>query len=184
MKLGAAVIVGALLCAGVASSQDRPAAVPSRDVDVTYRSEQGGQVLEQRSRWAITAQRMRLDTPTPGLYVIVDYRTRQMSLVSEADRGVLDMPAPPGSIPGAPDPAGGSFVRRGQDQVAGLACTEWESRDTQGQPALTCFTGDGVLLRARRGPQVLAIATRVVYGPMDQSLFTVPAGYNRVAKQP
>ena len=73
-------------------------------------------------------------------------------------------------------------MRRGQDQVAGLPCTEWETRDSQGQPALTCFTADGVMLRARRGAAVLAIATRVAYGPMDPALFNAPPGYNHVAK--
>ncbi len=173
----------AALCAipGLACAQDRPAALPTRDVDVTYRSEQAGQVLEQRTRFA--GQLMRLDTPTPGLYMIVDYRAHQMSMVSDADRGVLEMKLPPGFGPAGPAAAASGFVRRGQDQVAGLGCTEWEARDSQGQPALTCFTEDGVLLRARRGAQVLAIATRVAYGPMDPAIFAVPAGYARASRQ-
>ena len=165
-----------------ALAQDRPAALPTRDVDVTYRSEQGGQVLEQRSRFAAGQQVMRLDTPTPGLYMLMDYRAHQMSMVSEADRGVLDMPAPgAASMPGGAAP-GAAYVRRGQDQVAGLPCTEWEVRDSQGQAALTCFTEDGVMLRARRGTQVLAVATRVAYGAMDPALFAPPSGYARVAR--
>ncbi len=167
------------LSAGPAGAQDRPAALPTRDVDVTYRSEQGGQVLEQRSRFAAQSQRMRLDTPTPGLYMLVDYRARTMAVVSEVDHGVLDMKAPAGALAGV-DPAS-SYVRRGEDKVAGLACTEWQTQDTQGQAALACFTTDGVLLRARRGEKVLALATRVAYGPVDPGLFTIPPGYNRVA---
>ena len=172
----ACLLVAALPCL----AQEGPAALPTRDVDVSYRSEQGGQVMEQRSRFALGPQRMRLDTPTRGLYMIVDYRSHAMFVVSDADKGVLDMPAPPAAVPGGV--RAGSYVRRGQDQVAGLPCTEWETRDSQGQPALTCFTADGVMLRARRGTAVLAIATRVAYGPMDPALFTAPAGYNHVAK--
>ena len=188
MKIGVqvgathATLLAALLATAAPSqAQDAPASLPTRDVDVTYRSEQAGKVLEQRSRFALGAQRMRLDTPTKGLYMIVDYRTHAMMVVSEADKGVLDMPAPPTALPGAAPP--GAYVRRGQDQVAGLPCTEWEAKDSQGQPALTCFTADGVMLRARRGTAVLAVATRVVYGPLDPALFTAPPGYNHIAKR-
>ena len=165
-----------------AMAQDRPPVRPTRDVDVSYRSEQAGQVIEQRSRFAATAQRMRLDTATPGLYMLVDYRANTMSLVSDPDRGAVDMPVPPTGV----GPAGGtsgSYVRRGQDQVAGLPCTEWEVQDNRGQPTLTCFTADGVMLRARYGAQVLAIATRVAYGPLDPALFDVPSGYGHVSKR-
>ena len=182
MTMRAGLLLAAL--AGImpmeAAAQDRPLARPSRDVDVTYRSDPGGQVLEQRSRFA--GQRMRLDTPTPGLYVIVDYGTQRMSMVSDADRGVLEMRLPPGVAPGSTGD-GASYVRRGTDRVAGLACTEWDVRDIRGQIAQTCFTDDGVMLRARRGPQVLAVATRVAYGPLDPALFAVPAGYSRAAKR-
>ena len=169
---------------GTAAAQDRPAALPTRDVDVTYRSEQAGQVLEQRSRFAAGPQLMRLDTPTPGLWVLVDYRAHRMSMVSDPDRGALDMATPPGGPPGAPPGAtGGAYVRRGQDRVAGLPCTEWEVRDNQGQAALTCFTEDGVMLRARRGAQVLAVATRVAFGPMDPALFAIPANYGHATRR-
>lgn len=165
-----------------ATAQDRPAPLPTRDVDVTYRSQQGNQVLEQRSRFAAGAQRMRLDTPTPGLYVIVDYRAHTMAMVSTADRGVLDMPAPATGAPGMA--AAGMYVRQGDDRVAGLPCTEWQAKDTQGQPAVACYTADGVMLRARRGTQVLAVAIRVAYGPVDAALFTIPDGYDHVARKP
>ena len=127
---------------------------------------------------------MRLDTPTPGLYMIVDYRTHMMAVVSDANRGVMDMKAPPTAVPGGGAAPGAAYVRRGQDQVAGLPCTEWETLDSQGQPALTCFTGDGVLLRARRGGQVLAVATRVAYGTLDPAIFAPPPGYSRAAGRP
>ena len=154
----------------LAVAQDRPVTVPQRDVDVTYRTERGGQVIEQRSRFDATLQRTRLDLPTPGLYSILDHRAHTLSIVSDPERGVLDMPA-------GVQPGGGAFTRRGQDQVAGLSCTEWETHDSRNQPVLTCFTGDGVMLRARQGNAILAIATRVAYGPMDPALFNPPPGY-------
>ena len=160
-------------------AQDRPPATPTRDVDVTYRAGQGDKVVQQRSRFRATDQRLRVDTPTPGVYAIVDYRAHTLSMVSDAERAVLDMPAPAGQAPGgvSAGPSGVNYVRRGTDQVAGLACTEWETTDTTGQPTLACFTGDGVLLRARRGAQVLVAAARVSYGEQDPAAFMVPAGY-------
>ena len=173
----------AVSLAGVASAaqgQERPATSPLRDVDVTYRAGQGVHAVEQRSRFRAADQKLRLDTPTPGVYMIVDQRARTMAMVSDADRGVVEMPmaaaaAAPGGV------GAGAFTRRGADQVAGLPCTEWETLDTQGQPTLACFTADGVLLRARRGAQVLVQATRVVYGPQDPAVFTPPAAYAHTA---
>ncbi len=164
---------------GPAWAQDRPPATPTRDVDVTYRAGQGDKVVQQRSRFRASDQRLRVDTPTPGVYAIVDYRARTLAMVSDAEQAVLDMPAPAGAVPGGlpAGQAGASFIRRGADQVAGLACTEWETTDTAGLPTLACFTDDGVMLRARRGAQVLVVAARVAYGVQDPAAFTIPPGY-------
>lgn len=156
---------------------DRPATLPTRDVDVTYRAGQGDRVVSQRSRWSAAERKMRLDTPTPGVYAIVDYAAGTMAMVSDRSRGVLDLPVPAGGLPGQAAPGGGAFARRGSGEVAGLPCTEWETRDLQGQATLTCFTEDGVLLQARHGAQVLVQATRVAYGAMDPSAFAVPPSY-------
>ncbi len=155
---------------------DRPQTLPTRDVDVTYRAGQGDQVVSQRSRWSAAARKMRLDTPTPGVYAIVDYGAGTLAMVSDRSRGVLDMPVPAGGLPGQAAP-GVAFARRGSSQVAGLPCTEWETRDLGGQPTLTCFTDDGVLLQARHGAQVLVQATRVAYGALDLAAFAVPPSY-------
>ena len=181
MRLLPVLLVGVFLIGllpGVAAAQERPNALPTRDVDVLYRSEPGGAasgtVVEQRSRFSAAAQRTRLDLPTPGLFSILDYRTHTRSRGRPADQKVGQ---PTGPAPPAPD-----WVRRGQDQVAGLPCTEWEARDSLGQPALTCFTGDGVMLRVRRGPQVLAVATRVTYATQPAELFVVPPEFERVRR--
>ena len=163
--------------AATATTADAPPALPTRDVDVTYQTTPGGPssglVVEQRSRFSTAAQRTRLDMPTPGLFSIMDYRTHTMSVVSQADRKVLETHGAPAGQ--------GAYIRRGQDQVAGLPCTEWEIPDNVGRPALTCFTADGVMLRARRGTQVLAIATRVTYAPQSPDLFTIPQDFDRIS---
>ncbi len=164
-----------LLLASPAAAQDRPATTPLRDVDVTYRAGSGAQAVEQRSRWRVEDGKLRLDPPAPGVHMIVDTRARTLALVSDADRRVADLPAPPVVVPGAAPGAG--FTRRGADRVAELACTEWETTDTEGLPTLACLTDDGVLLRARRGATVIVEAQRVAYGPHDPSVFVVPPSY-------
>ncbi len=174
-------ILLALLLAGLplpASAEDQPTPLPTRDVDVSYRSQPagpGGPAIEQRSRFSAAQQRTRLDMPTPGLFSIMDYRSRTLDIVSESDRKILE-------TAGARPSAAVAYQRRGDDQVAGLPCTEWEALDSVGQPAVTCFTADGVLLRVRRGTMVLAVATRVTYAAQPAALFQVPDGYERVVR--
>lgn len=166
MKLAVLLALAAL----PAMAQERPPTVPLRDVDVTYRAGAGAAAMQQRSRWWVGEGKLRLDPPTPGVYMIVDTRARTMAMVSDEDRGVVDLPAPD-TI------SGGQFVRRGAEVVAGLACTEWETLDTQGLPTVACFTADGVLLRARRGASVFVEAVQVRYGPPDPAAFVVPPSY-------
>ena len=131
---------------------------------------------------------MRVDTPAPGVYMIVDYAARRMSMVSERDRGVVEMASGAGPLSVAPGGAAsgafpeGGHTRRGTDRVAGLPCTEWQTTDSEGAPTLACITEDGVLLRARRGNEVMVQAARVRYGPQDPAAFRVPDGYRRVQR--
>lgn len=175
-----AAFAAVLLASVPVLAQERPATVPTRDVDVTYRAGQGDQAVTQRSRWSAEARKMRLDTPTPGVYMIVDYAAQTLAMVSDADRGVLDLPTPTAGLPGQ-NSTTATFTRRSGNQVAGLACTEWETVDSQGQATLACFTSDGVLLEARRGAQVVVQAVRVAYGPQDASAFAVPPSYSHLA---
>ena len=177
----AAALLAATLVPPARAQADRPQTLPTRDVDVTYRTGQGERAMSQRSRWSAAERKMRLDTPTPGVYAIVDYAAGTMAMVSERSRGVLDVPVPAGGLPGQAAPGSAPFSRRGSTQIAGLPCTEWETRDLQGQATLTCFTDDGVLLQARRGAEVLVQATRVAYGALEPSAFAVPPGYARQA---
>jgi hypothetical protein len=172
-----------------AAAIDRPPALPTRDVDVVYMMVQpdapdGPRVLEQRMRWAAAAGKLRVDPPTPGLWVVMDTRTHLLSTVREADRTVLELTSAQAQLgPGLPAGAAG-FTRRGAADVAGLSCTEWETRDMSGVPVLACITTDGVLLRARAGARVLVEALHVAFAPQDPSVFRVPADYRRIAPPP
>jgi hypothetical protein len=180
MRLAAATLLALSLTAGAAA--DQPLLRPSRDVDVTYRATGAGvpvdgRRLEQRVRWLAAAQLMRIDPPSAGLYVIIDYLARRMSVVREVNRSVIEMAAPEGEAGMAGNLPAGSYVRRGEDTVAGQACTEWETRDRDLRQAVVCITADGVLLRAASEGQVLASAVSVQYAPQDPALFQVPPGY-------
>ncbi len=175
--------LAAVLCL-CAAGPDRPLLRPSRDVDITYRAAAASQV-EQRVRWLAASQIMRIDPPGPGVYVIIDYVARRMSMVRDATKSVVEMAAPDsiGEVMGTGGSAG--YVRRGEATVAGLACTEWQTVDRDSRPALVCITADGVLLRASTPDQPLVSAVSVNYAPQDPAAFRVPADYvHRAARAP
>jgi hypothetical protein len=188
-----AVAAFAVLLCGAAPG-DHPLLRPVHDVDVTYildaggpdaagpdaggQNAGGGTALHERLRWNAATQALRVDPPTAGLYVIIDLAAGRMSTVRMADKTVIEMAAPD-NVTGMPDGAAADAVRRGEDTVAGQACTEWDMTDAAGEPARLCLTADGVLLRARSGGRTLLSAETVQYGPLDADLFRVPAGYTR-----
>lgn len=172
------------LLLGAAADGAHPLLRPIRDVDVTYALDAGdGTTLHERLRWRVSAQMLRLDPPTAGLFVIIDLAARRMSTVRTAERAVIEMAAPD-NVTGMPDSAAGAATQLGTETVAGLACTEWEMADAAGEPAQLCLTADGVLLRARAGPRTLLSAETVLYGPIDAEVFQVPAGYTHHAMGP
>jgi hypothetical protein len=142
-------------------------------------------------RWAAADGKLRVDPPTPGMWVVMDTRARRMSTVRDTDRSVLEidsaqaMSGPmPGPMPGAAPANGAAFQRRGADQVAGVACTEWQTTDVTGTPTLACITEDGVLLRASAAGRVLVEALHVAYAKQDPAVFRVPEGYRRITPPP
>lgn len=171
------------LTAGAARAQDRPPTAPTRDVDILYQASAGGRAVEQRSRFAASVGKVRIDTPSPGLYLIVDRATHHMDMVSDGDRSVLEVPYDPArTVDGVPADRG--FERLGADVIAGVPCTEWRTADRSGRPLALCMTEDGVLLRVRAGANVLVRALRVTYGPIDPAVFAIPASYQRHTKAP
>jgi hypothetical protein len=174
-----------LLLSCPALAQEKPAITPQRDVDITYTMAQpiqGGPPLSQRMRWSVALGKLRVDPPSPGLYMIVDYRAKRMAVVKDADHAVLDLNAAAPGLPGAP--AGASFTRGSADQAAGLACTNWQTVDARGLPTLICVTADGVLLRASQGGHVLLEAASVHYGAQDPAAFTPPESYRHLTPTP
>jgi hypothetical protein len=187
-RLGLTVLAGLVLPLSLARAADAPVLIPTRDVAVTYRMDAGGRVLEQRMRWSVAARRMRIDPPTPGVFLLIDYATRRMDVVRDPDRSFVEMEAPTG-LPGLGSPgtaAGesqvGRYVRGGADEVSGMACTDWTTRDAKGRAAEICVTADGVLLRVRLDGRVLAAAAQVAYGAQDPALFQLPQGYTRLTQ--
>ncbi len=164
MKIWIALIV----IGGAAQAQP---ALPTRDVDVTYGAAQN---VTQRWRFRVADQKLRLDPPTAGLHMIIDYPARTMAVVNDTDRTVLILPAPP--------TAPGRGTRRGTDALLGQTCTVWEQTDTQNQPTQTCYTSDGVMLRARRGADTLVEATAISFAPADPAVYAIPTSYARQAK--
>ncbi len=170
-----------MLAASPAWAADRPPIMPLRDVDVTYQVAppvQGGPALSQRMRWSVATGLLRVDPPSPGLYMIVDYTAKRMSVVKVADRAVLDVST---AAPGLPGAAAGSYSVRDSTVVAGLGCTNWQTADAAGQETLLCMTPDGVMLRASQRGQVLLEAVTVSYGPQDPAAFKAPEGFRHVS---
>jgi hypothetical protein len=183
------VLVACLAVTAVPGLADQPRLRPNRDVDVTYRATGAGPLpdgrrLDQRVRWLAASQTMRIDPPTAGLYVIVDYAAKRMSVVREATRSVVDMAAPEGVAGMAGNPGEGTYVRRGEDTVAGQACTEWETLDHDRRKASVCITADGVLLRASTAGQAQVSAISVQYAPQDPAVFQIPPDYLRRSAEP
>jgi hypothetical protein len=175
LLLGLAVLL--LAVRGPFARGDEPLLLPTHDVDVTYRATAGTQALQQRVRWSTAKQSMRIDPPTTGVYVIIDYLTRRMSVVHDQEKSVVEMAAPAGmaGVPGG-SPAG-AFVRRGEAVVDGYDCVKWDTTDRVGKPADVCITSDGVLLQANAQGRTLVSAVKVQYLPQDPALFRVPANY-------
>ncbi len=184
--LRAAALPLLLWAVGTPASADQPLLRPSRDVDVTYRAvaPEGRKELQQRVRWLAAAQIMRIDPPSPGLHVIIDYLARRMSVVRDATRSVVEMAAPDNLA----EMIGGKaarFVRGGEATVAGQACTEWQTLDRDARPVAVCITADGVLLRAATADGVRVSAVSVRYLPQDPEAFRVPADYaHHAAREP
>jgi hypothetical protein len=169
-----------------AAAQERPPLTPSRDVDVVYMMVQddarsGPRVVEERMRWAAAEGKLRIDPPTPGMWLVMDTRARRLATVRDAERSVLEIE----SAEAMPGPAAGTtFQWRGTDTVAGVPCTEWQTSDVTGAPTLACITADGVLLRASAAGRVLVEALHLSYAAQDPSVFRVPEQYRKIAPPP
>ena len=172
-------LAAALALATPAFGQTAPLVQPTRDVDVTYRVPVPGAAdtyLLQRLRWSAAHRQQRVDLPTSGNWMMLDFNAHRMALVHDGSREVIDLPSPQG----AGQPGGGAgYARVASAVVAGLPCIEWRTVDTRGAATLACYTDDGVLLRATSGTRTLMEAVHVDYAPQAESVFQIPAGYSR-----
>jgi hypothetical protein len=166
--------MGSVLASAPAWADAPPAIQPTRDVDVTYKVPVGGKdmALLQRLRFSAAARKQRVDLPTSGNWMVLDFAAHRLSMVRDESHEIVDMPAPPaGSTAG--------FARVGPANVAGLPCTEWRTRDTRGAQTVACYTDDGVLLQARNENAVLMQAVTVNYDTQNESIFALPETYTR-----
>ncbi len=172
-----AFLLGLVTAVPCAWAADVPVVQPTHDVDVTYKVPVPGTentALLQRLRWSASLRRQRVDLPTSGSWMVLDFAAHRMFFIRDDTRTILDLPAPPG-----PPPAAAGFARAGEAVVAGLPCTLWRTRDSRGGETVACYASDGVLLRATAGPRVLMEAVSVHDGPQGADVFEVPAGYVR-----
>ena len=170
------------LLAAPAHAEDRPLTQPTRDVDVIYRIAGPDAPLEQRLRWGISQGKLRVDPPSPGLYMVIDTQTHVMQAVREGDRSVVQIEGGDQALPGAA-PAG-RFTRGADAMVLGLSCTQWQTNDLSGRKVTICMTPDGVMLRAEAEGVVLAEATAVHFAALPEAVFRVPADYRKIMPKP
>lgn len=172
------LVWASVLVASPALAQDAPPIMPTRDVDVIYRIAGPTAPLEQRLRWGISQGKLRVDLPSPGMFVIIDTKTHAVQAVREENRSVTLLPGSAAALPGvAPS---GTFTRGTADSVAGLDCTNWQTLDSSGRVVLACLTADGVLLRAVADGVILVQASQVTFGPQPEAVFRVPADYRKI----
>ena len=172
-----AAILTILAVIPLAAQAAAPVIIPTRDVDVLYQSAQGGKPVEQRLRWDAQDRLLRVDSPSPGLWMLVNYSNRIIYVVSDLAKSILQMPATTGPLPG--QPGGADYKRKSSSTIAGLSCINWQTTDDAGTVTVACLTADGVLLRVARGDAVLIQAVHVAYGPQAADLFKLPGGYAR-----
>jgi len=168
-----------LLMSGPALADTPPPVQPLRDVDITYKVPVPGltvTVMLQRLRFSATMHKQRLDLPTSGNWMLLDFTAHTMAMVREQSHEIVQVAAPASA--GQPG-AGAGFTRIGPASVIGLACTEWRTRDNRGQETVACYTDDGVLLRARNADGPLMEAVSVKYGALPGSVFALPEGYSK-----
>lgn len=176
---------GAALFGLPAHAQERPPTLPLRDVDITYVVPTPAGAARQRLRFSALRQKLRIDPPGRGLYVVMDFLAGRMFTVREADRSVIEMAAPKAWMPGM---GHGRYMRRNAVVVSGVSCTEWQTTDSEGRDVRICLDADGVMIRATMqttaGEATLALATDVRRESQDPVIFSVPASYRRLTPPP
>lgn len=176
--------VAALGFAQPASAQER--LLPRTQFEMTTRItlQDTGEQVESEMRYRDGVYRtemtmegmpviMLLDMQALVATTLVDMQGMHMALEMPLGAG-MDLPVPTEETLGE---------RIGSDRVAGESCTIYliEDEELPGGEAHGCLTDDFVLLRLHiPGQGNLLEATQLTRRPQDASLFTVPAGYQRI----
>ncbi len=173
-----------LLSTCAAQAQDRPPPMPTRDVRVSYQSEDRHN--SNRVAWLAAEGRMRIETDAQRGIMLVDTRGGGAVVILETEREFHDL-GRVASVLAAPYQLAGPrqrLRREGADRVAGQACTVWRidpPADEEDEVKRACITADGVPLRLVAGEgkeaNVEYVATEVTYAAQDPARFRVPAGY-------
>ncbi len=174
--------VGAILLAA-------PFVFPRADVVVTY-GISGTPGIQQTLMVEAATGKERLDAPGGGLSIITD-TVHGTAIVIDRNAGTFVRESAPGGAADmrnrrAPD---GAYAETGTSRVAGLDCTDYVARSQPAGngtvPAVTsCFTADGILLRAEAAGRPALVALSVRRGPVDPALFAPPSGDRDVTPPP
>ena len=168
-----------LLTTAPAWAQSRPKTFPTRDVTVTYQSQNGHDVTIE---FSASARRMRISgMGAPGGYAIIERDGNEMFIVMPAQQMVMRLPESPQLHNTLSMRTFSGFKRMGSASVAGVSCQLWDVHSSRGEGEI-CVTRDGVLLRARRAGAAtpnngMLQAIKVAYHSLPAADFEVPAGY-------
>ena len=151
-----------------------PPVLPTRDVDITYRSTPLDQptIVEHR-RWSASARLVRSEGPDKST-TLYDRDAHEITIINPKNRTYLKLE---GSLRQPMDPEKGEPLKRGGESViAGLHCTEW-SWIQDAETRTVCLTPDGVMLRLVVDGKTVMQALSVKYGRQPPELFRVPPDY-------
>ncbi|WP_419730172.1 hypothetical protein [Lichenicola sp.] len=168
-----------------------PPLMPSRDVSVIYSVQPEGAPQPQSVHVYFRGGGglMRVDGP-PGPdgasqgEMIMDRSSRVMTVVLNGPRVFMQIPEQEEVRSPFVLDASMHFTQTGTGTVAGIPCTQWSIVTGKGN-AVACVSADGVVLSESgvdgQGARGQLVAQEVKYGPLPESLFVPPPGFQRTA---
>lgn len=176
LALASVILAGA---GSIAAAQERPPLFPTRDVTINYKvlGRGGGQPITISQ--AGGSSTMRVDNPEMGGFALMDWTSGRATFVMTQMRMYMDMGAGQLPVHSVMPDKDAKFTRKGTDTVAGIGCTVWEVAAKQGD-ATACVTADGATLRVLTKGGDGMEATKVTFGPIPQTQFAVPAGFQKM----
>ena len=157
-----------------AEEQTPPPLLPTRDVDISYRSTRPNQpTIVERRRWLASDRLVRSEGPDKST-TLYDRDVHEITIINPKNRTYLKLE---GSLRQPLDPEKGKLLKRGGESViAGLRCTDW-SWTEDAETHTVCLTPDGVMLRLVVDGKTVMQALSVKYGRQPAELFRVPPDY-------